>query len=103
MTLIACPQLGCNKSVSPTARSCPSCGFDMVAYFGEDDSGFSDIPELKTFSNWRDQGNGTIVDVKTGLTWLRAPMVWLRTVSTLLASLRDLTGLKLHLDLAKGT
>ena len=78
MGLITCPQSECNKLISPTARSCPSCGFDMLAHFEEDDSGFFRIPELKKFSNWKDQGNGTILDEKTGLRWLRAPygMTW---------------------------
>jgi len=73
MSLILCPQEGCDHRISPTASTCPGCGFNTRQYFIEDLRGFQNHESMRKFSHWVDNGNGTVTDTRNGLTWIRAP------------------------------
>ncbi len=73
MSLMNCPESACGNQVSLTARACPSCGFNIDAYFSENISA-DIVTELQhKFPNFIDNKDGTITDTKNHLTWMRAP------------------------------
>lgn len=73
MSLILCPQEGCDHRISPTASTCPNCGFNTEQYFLENLGGFQHHESMYKFAHWVNHGNGTVTDTRSGLTWIRAP------------------------------